>query len=100
MELYHHSHYKPSWCVYGQFYLLFFYGIYLRDCDISTHTNIRRTQYGILLIDQKTTECFIFYCNGEVKQACPCSGIFALCKRLHSTLVESGPVYCADVYRE
>ena len=32
------------------------------------------------------------------------SDIFALCKRLHSTLVESGlrsqPVYCADVYRE
>ena len=34
------------------------------------------------------------------------SGIFALCKRLPSTLVESGltvrsqPVYCADVYRE
>ena len=35
------------------------------------------------------------------------SGIFALCKRLHSTLVETGlrgvrsqPVYCADVYRE
>jgi len=28
------------------------------------------------------------------------SGIFALCKRLHSTLVESGPVYCAEVYRE
>ena len=33
------------------------------------------------------------------------SGILALCKRLHSTLVESGlvrsqPVYCADVYRE
>ena len=29
------------------------------------------------------------------------SGIFALCKRLHSTLVESSqPVYCADVYRE
>ena len=32
------------------------------------------------------------------------SGIFALCKRLHSTLVESGvrsqPVYCADVYRQ
>ena len=29
------------------------------------------------------------------------SGIFALCKRLHSTLVErSQPVYCADVYRE
>ena len=32
------------------------------------------------------------------------SGIFALCKSLHSTLVESGvrsqPVYCADVYRE
>ena len=32
------------------------------------------------------------------------SGIFALCKRLHSTLVESGvrsqPAYCAGVYRE
>ena len=35
------------------------------------------------------------------------SGIFALCKRLQSKLVESGltsvrsqPVYCADVYRE
>jgi len=31
------------------------------------------------------------------------SGIFAVCKRLHSTLVESGlsqPVYCADVYRD
>ena len=29
------------------------------------------------------------------------SGIFALCNRLHSTLVESSqPVYCADVYRE
>ena len=34
------------------------------------------------------------------------SGIFALCKRLQSTLVESGervrsqPVYCAAVYRE
>ena len=36
------------------------------------------------------------------------SGIFSLCKRLHSTLVESGlsghllsqPVYCADIYRE
>jgi hypothetical protein len=29
------------------------------------------------------------------------SGIFALCKRLHSTLVESSqPVYCAAVYRE
>ena len=33
------------------------------------------------------------------------SGIFALCKRLHSKLVESGlvlsqPVYCADIYRE
>ena len=29
------------------------------------------------------------------------SVIFALCKRLHSTLVESSqPVYCADVYRE
>ena len=31
------------------------------------------------------------------------SGIFALCKRLHSTLVESvrsQPVYCADIYRE
>ena len=32
------------------------------------------------------------------------SGIFALCKCLHSTLVESGlrsqTVYCADVYRE
>ena len=31
------------------------------------------------------------------------SVIFALCKRLHSTLVERGrsqPVYCADVYRD
>ena len=32
------------------------------------------------------------------------SGIFALCKRLHSKLknkrVRSQPVYCADVYRE
>jgi hypothetical protein len=29
------------------------------------------------------------------------SDIFALCKRLNSSLVESSqPVYCADVYRE